>query len=119
MSNSRTLSANIDMSESRKISMRMICHPIRIPQRRARRIAAIYAGLVSFKDMTIASRGLTARVPYRDREQLVSCPIVVREIVTGSDIGLRQRIRVALCIPCAGQERVHETASPLCKGGCD
>jgi hypothetical protein len=39
MSNSRIHSADIDMSESRKISMRMICHPIRIPQRRARRIA--------------------------------------------------------------------------------
>jgi len=33
------------MSESRKFSMRMMRHPIRIPQRRARRIAAIYAGL--------------------------------------------------------------------------
>jgi DNA-binding transcriptional LysR family regulator len=53
MSNSRIHSAGIDMSESRKISMRMICYPIRIPQRRARRIAAIYAGLASFKDMII------------------------------------------------------------------
>jgi hypothetical protein len=41
MSNSRIHSAGIDMPESRKISMRMICYPIRIPQRRARRFAAI------------------------------------------------------------------------------
>jgi hypothetical protein len=51
MSNSRIHLRDIDMSESRKISMRMIRHPIRILQRRARRIAAIYAGLMSFKDM--------------------------------------------------------------------
>src|SRR6202041_3298687 len=39
------MSRDIDMSESRKISMRMIWQPIRILQRRARLIAAIYAGL--------------------------------------------------------------------------
>jgi hypothetical protein len=63
MSNSRIHSAGIDMSESRKISMRMICYPIRIPQRRARRIAAIYAGLASFKDMIISVARADGKAP--------------------------------------------------------